>query len=142
MHEPARRPGRDGEEHPCSTSAKVYPDVTLRQNDEKCSTGASESCARKEDTSQASSLCGVCPPDLALKFRNVIGNWVPPTGQNEITDFGDDDWLIESKQNRKCGFRRREEGIICSSHANTTTWPQVCFLPEVDIYALPFTVPY
>ncbi|KAI9165154.1 hypothetical protein LWI28_008738 [Acer negundo] len=215
MHEPALRPGREGKQHPCSSSTKGRPELTLRHNDRKpCpSIGATESCAQMVDenpclstratescaqivdekpclstescaqmvdenpclstratescaqivdekpclstgptksrvqmvkTSPASSLCGICPPDLTLKLRDVIGNWVPPSIQSDSTDFSDEEWLFESKQNEKCRSRRCEEDIVASSHTNTTAWPQlqVCYLPEVDIYALPFTVPY
>ncbi|KAL5752451.1 hypothetical protein ACOSQ2_022958 [Xanthoceras sorbifolium] len=101
IHEPALRPGKEQEEHPYSTSTK--------------------GCSEEEETALVTSLYGICPPDLALKFRDLIGNWVPLRVQSECIDFGDEEWLFELKHNQKS--RRSEEDVV-------------------DIYALPFTVPY
>ncbi|KAH7566243.1 hypothetical protein JRO89_XS08G0123700 [Xanthoceras sorbifolium] len=98
MHEPALRPGKEREEHPCSTSTK----------------GCSE-----EETALVTSLYGICPPDFALKFRDLIGNWVPPRVQSECIDFDNEEWLFELKHNQKS--RRSKEDVVVSSHANTTT---------------------
>lgn len=143
MQEPALTSNRDKDEHPCSTSSKVSPDVNVRHKEEHHSIRKMETQLLKQQKTQAStssSLCRKCPPDLALKFRDVIGNWVPPPPlPNQVTDVGDDDWLFTSKENQNHGLRRHEDDIVGPSFS----WPpKSCLLPEVDIYALPFTVPY
>ncbi|TXG59828.1 hypothetical protein EZV62_014401 [Acer yangbiense] len=132
------------DENPCLSTRATESCAQIVDEKPCFSTRPTKSRVQKVETSPALSLCGICPPDLTLKLRDVIGNWVPPSIQSDCTDFGDEEWLFESKQNQKCGSRRCEEDIVASSHTNTITWPQpqVCYLPEVDIYALPFTVPY
>ncbi|KAK1586448.1 hypothetical protein Q3G72_002655 [Acer saccharum] len=138
------RPTKSRDENPCLSTRAAESCAQIVDEKPCFSTRPTKSRVQMVETSPASSLCGICPPDLTLKLRDVIGNWVPPSIQSDCTDFGDEEWLFESKQNQKCGSRRCEEDIVASSHTNTITWPQpqVCYLPEVDIYALPFTVPY
>ncbi|KAL5819092.1 hypothetical protein ACOSQ4_022934 [Xanthoceras sorbifolium] len=105
MHEPALRPGKEREEHPCSTSTKGCSEVTLRCNDEKC-------CLSIGTFQCLTSLYGICPPDFALKFRDLIGNWVPPRVQSECIDFDNEEWLFELKHNQKS--RRSKEDVVVS----------------------------
>lgn len=128
---------------PCSAAAEMCPELTLRVNEEKpcLSTSVSESSAQMAETVVPSSLCGRCSPQLALKFRDVIENWVPPPMEPDCT-FGYKEWLFGTRQDRIHGAKICEAGGLGLPHANSTTLPHVCYLPEVDMYALPFTVPY
>ncbi|XP_022775439.1 vicilin-like seed storage protein At2g18540 isoform X2 [Durio zibethinus] len=144
MHEHAPRPGRELEEHPCSTSSIRWPEVTFKLSKEKpCpSSGASESV--NAEASLSSNLCSTCSPILALEFKNLVEDWVVPTlqMQSELTSFNHEDWLFQKKLNHKSWVEGSKDGNVGSSQINSKTWPHARYLPEADIYALPFTVPF
>ncbi|KAH6799916.1 hypothetical protein C2S52_000380 [Perilla frutescens var. hirtella] len=78
-----------------------------------------------------------------LIYRNLIENWVPPQLQDVCFDGGDEDWLFGSKGKVEQPEKRsmcRDDIMSCSN--TSSLWPRVQYLPEVDIYALPFTVPF
>lgn len=85
----------------------------------------------------------------ALLYRNLIENWVPPQMNDLCAEAGDDDWLFGSK-NKKAEVSesrkicRDESSFSCSnSNSNSSSlWPRAQYLPEVDLYALPYTVPF
>ena len=143
MHEHAPRPGRELEEHPCSTSSIRCPELTFKLSKVKpfSSSGASESLAHNAEASLSSNLCSSCSPTLALEFKNIVEDWVVPTLQTERTSFGED-WLFQKKQNLSSGVKNSNDGIVGLSQINSPTWPHAYYLPEADIYALPFTVPF
>ncbi|XVF59816.1 hypothetical protein PTKIN_Ptkin07bG0306200 [Pterospermum kingtungense] len=143
-HEHAPRPGRQLEQHPCSTASTRHPELTFKLSKEKpCSSSrASESLAHNAEASMPLSLCSSCPPTLALEFKNLVEDWVVPSLQTEQTSFDEDDWLFQKKQNITSGFKSNTNGNVGPSQISLPTWPQACYLPEADIYALPFTIPY
>lgn len=156
MHEPVPRSG-GVVENPCSTSRKMCPEHAVRLCKEKprcptavsesskkprLSTGDSECYSQMAETSVPSKFCGSCSPLLASKFLDVIENWVPPPMPSDSNDFGDQEWLFVTKQRSRDKRCDLDSVGVTTSHANTTTWPRVCYLPEADVYALPFTVPF
>ncbi|KAL7207432.1 hypothetical protein ACSBR1_029395 [Camellia fascicularis] len=72
-------------------------------------------------------------------YKDLIENWVAPLVQSEQTDLGEQEWLFQ---------RKNQDGERCQASSNvlcggsSTLWPHAQYLPEVDIYALPFTVPF
>lgn len=157
MHEPVPRSGGGVVENPCSTSRKMCPEHSVRLCKEKprlptavsesskkprLSTGDSECYSQMAETSVPSKFCGSCSPLLASKFLDVIENWVPPPMPSDSNDFGDQEWLFVTKQRSRDKRCDLDSVGVTTSHANTTTWPRVCYLPEADVYALPFTVPF
>ncbi|XVF62212.1 hypothetical protein PTKIN_Ptkin08bG0199300 [Pterospermum kingtungense] len=142
MLEHATRPVRELEEHPCSTSSR--PELTSKLSKENpCSSpGASESLTHYAEALLPSNLCSSCPPTLALEFKNVIEDWVVPALQSELTSFSDEDWLFQKNQGHNSGVESSKEGNVGLCRVHSTTWPRACYLPEADIYALPFTVPF
>ncbi|XP_022740691.1 uncharacterized protein LOC111292527 [Durio zibethinus] len=143
MHEHASRPGRELEKRPCSTSSIGRSELTFKLSKEKpCSSCASESLGNKAEAFLPSNLCGSCSPTLALEFKILVEDWVVPTLQTEWTSFGDEDWLSQKKQNLNGRVERSKDGNVGLSQMNSTTWPHACYLPEADIYALPFTIPF
>uniref|UniRef100_A0A2P2JLP5 Uncharacterized protein n=2 Tax=Rhizophora mucronata TaxID=61149 RepID=A0A2P2JLP5_RHIMU len=148
IHEPAHVSGREQEEHPCSTSRSTCQDSTLGLNNEKpfLPSGPSDIFASRAKLDLPTKLCGSCSPHLALKFRNLVENWVPPLMQCEYTDLDNQEWLLESTRPQKenCRLEFCGAGSAGLSHGDTTPYPypQTCYLPDADIYALPFTVPY
>ncbi|XP_022751485.1 stress response protein nst1-like [Durio zibethinus] len=144
MHEHAPRPGRELEEHPYSTASIRRPELTIKLSKEKLcsSSGASESLAHNAEASLPSNLCSSCSPTLALELKNLVEDWVVPTLQTERTSFGEEDWLFQKKQNLSSGIKSSNEGNLGLSQINSPTWPHACYLPEADVYALPFTIPF
>ncbi|XP_031276744.1 uncharacterized protein LOC116135177 [Pistacia vera] len=127
----------------CLLVGEMCPKLMLRVNEEKSclSTRVSQSSAQMAETVVPSSLCGRCSPQLALKSRDVIENWVPPPTELDCT-FDDKEWLFRAKQDQICEAKIGEVGSLGLPLSNSTTLPHVCYLLEADIYALPFTVPY
>lgn len=141
MQEQSHRTGLEERERPCSTSTEMCPELILRISEEKpCdSTRVSESSAQMAETVVPSSLC-CCSPQ-SLKLRDFIENWFPPPMEPDCSS-DDMEWLFGTKQDKKCGAKIAKVGSLGLPHANYTTLPHACYLPEADIYALPFTLPY
>ncbi|KAK8673299.1 hypothetical protein V6N13_111645 [Hibiscus sabdariffa] len=137
------RSGRELEEHPCSTSNIILPVLTSKLSKEKpcSSSGAPDNVAHNAQSSLPPNLCRSCSPKLALQFKSLVEDWVVPTLQSELTSFGDEDWLFQ-KQNLNSGIKSSKDGNVGSCQMNSTSWPRARFLPDADIYALPFTVPF
>lgn len=76
-----------------------------------------------------------------LLYKNLTENWVPPQLQNGCVDLDDNDWLLPSKNEKKRRICRADSISSCSS-SSAALWPVATYLPEVDVYALPFTVPF
>lgn len=81
-------------------------------------------------------------PPMVSKFRDLFKNWVPPPMQDECTEFGDETWLFELKQNRNDSVERCKDGNDMLSNEPSTLWPRAHFLPAVDIFALPYASPF
>ncbi|RVX03330.1 hypothetical protein CK203_019945 [Vitis vinifera] len=105
----------------CSTS-KV-PEIVV-QNDANASKGSRSSKSKKQRAES--------------RYKALVEDWVPPLLQAEQTDLDDQEWLF-----RKHGDRhesKRHETInydLCYG-----SWPRAQYLPEADVYALPYTVPF
>ncbi|KAE8655950.1 hypothetical protein F3Y22_tig00117012pilonHSYRG00044 [Hibiscus syriacus] len=143
-HEHVPGTGRELEEHLCSTANIRLPELTPKLSKEKpfSSSGASESVARSAQASLSTSLCSSCSPTLALGFKNLVEDWVVPTQQTDITSFVDEDWLFQRKRNLNNGVKSNKDENIGSSQMSSTSWPHARFLPDADIYALPFMAPF
>lgn len=66
---------------------------------------------------------------------------VPLVLQPEIVE-DDEDWLFGSKQQRQEPKLKSSDDITCRQSSSSNLWPQAQLLPEADIFALPFTVPF
>ncbi|XP_058220114.1 uncharacterized protein LOC131330513 [Rhododendron vialii] len=78
-------------------------------------------------------------PTVESLFKDLVENWVSPPLQSERTDLDELDWLF----GRKHPVRERVKAsndVSCIGSANLL--PRAHYLPEVDIYALPFTIPF
>jgi hypothetical protein len=73
-------------------------------------------------------------------YEALIKNWVPPSLQCEGNDFDDEEWLFRPKQEERHGSKRFKAGNNVSCGGSPTLWPHAHYLPEADIYALPYTV--
>ncbi|KAL2503952.1 hypothetical protein Adt_19573 [Abeliophyllum distichum] len=80
---------------------------------------------------------------LELQYKNLVENWVPSELHNLANDPNDQEWLFQSKDKGvrpEKRFRSSGDGMSCSS--SLALWPQSKYLPDADIYALPFVVPF
>ncbi|KAM0019615.1 hypothetical protein Hdeb2414_s0025g00657821 [Helianthus debilis subsp. tardiflorus] len=69
------------------------------------------------------------------KYEKLIGSWLPPVYQAELPD---DDWLSSSKAPRSV---LKVDAETCRE--SVASWqPCARFIAEVDIHALPYTVPF
>ncbi|KAL0438396.1 UNVERIFIED_CONTAM: hypothetical protein Slati_2322600 [Sesamum latifolium] len=80
---------------------------------------------------------------MELQYKNLIENWIPPQWQDSSLDSDEQDWLFQGKNEGKRAEKRQKAGndsLPCSS--SSAIWPHAQYLQEVDVYALPFTVPF
>lgn len=82
---------------------------------------------------------------IEFQYKNLIENWLPPSLPSDNLDLEDDQsWLFQRKPKQA----RVEEKNIGSSNDKTcgscsSLWqPRAQYLPDVDLYALPYTVPF
>ncbi|KAA8532003.1 hypothetical protein F0562_006855 [Nyssa sinensis] len=141
--EHAPRPVGEGIEHHHYNSRIISQDIASKLSKEKpCpSSGSSEFLSQKLQTAATSCLHHGSSL-LELKFRDLIENWVPPILESECTDLDDQEWLFPTKHNHSFGVKRFEAGMDVLTRKCSASWPGACYLPEVDVYALPFTVPF
>ncbi|CAN8229203.1 unnamed protein product [Cochlearia groenlandica] len=140
-------------QHPCSTSAPEHaskPCEVKRKDKETKKLGKEKkrsSFSIPDTTYQPSSLCSICPPSLAVQFLSVVENWVPNTTETRaepLTNSENDWWLSKKPSNHKFGTERCKQvnnetkEVSCSIMA----WPCARLLPEADIHALPYTIPF
>ncbi|CAN6541501.1 unnamed protein product [Malus baccata var. baccata] len=123
VQEPAPRQGIDEGRYRCSTSGKASKEHSSRSGKEKHRKSGSGS--------------------LSSQYREVIENWVqPPISQCLPMDVDDEGWLFEAKTKKNCGVEKPTVVSEKLSYGDSTSWPCARLLPESDIYALPYTVPF
>ncbi|KAL2468225.1 hypothetical protein Fot_51750 [Forsythia ovata] len=80
---------------------------------------------------------------LELQYNYLVENWVPSELHTLVNDKDDQEWLFQSKDkgvHPEKSFRSSGDGMSCSS--SLALWPQSKYLPDADICALPFVVPF
>ena len=75
-------------------------------------------------------------------YKTLFENWVLPPAHYLGDDFGDEDWLLGKKQADTNGSKRLKAGNDVSSCRCPTSWPHAHYLPEAEIHALPYTIPF
>lgn len=82
---------------------------------------------------------GVHTAESPYKF--LIEDWVPPSLEFDQTNCDDEDWLFRTKKqvHASKSLRSQRDGPCLESSA---LWPSALYLPQVDVYALPYTVPF
>lgn len=81
----------------------------------------------------------------ALQYKTLIENWTPlPLQFDQINDNDDDgdDWLSLTKHQGKPVAKSYEVDCNVACRAGATSYPRAHFLPEAEIYALPYSVPF
>lgn len=156
---------RDQPQPPCSTSApqhaskpheeKIKHHTSTRKHKEKHREKKHKEkklpSTTAQETYQPSSLCRLCPPSMAEQFLNVVENWVPNTTESrvELTSPEEDEcwWLMKKPSSNKTDTERCKQLLGRNNETkeviNTSiAWPHARLLPEADVYALPYTVPF
>ncbi|KAJ0969926.1 hypothetical protein J5N97_022803 [Dioscorea zingiberensis] len=81
------------------------------------------------------------------RYRDIVANWNPPPFHCELSDDAEEGWLFKSRV-QKCDsvVKTCNSGTEALGHGNTNTMvsiqPRACYIPDVDMYALPYVVPY
>lgn len=135
---------REQPQHLCSTS-KPHEE---KKKDQILKTKPIKEKKSSSTSDPSSGLCRFCPPSLAVQFLNVVENWVPNTIERsvELTNYEDDEcwWFLKKPSSHKFGTERCKQlnnetkQVVSSSMA----WPCARLLPEADVHALPYTVPF
>lgn len=139
-------------QHPCSTSAPEHAskpreekrkDPILRR---KLGKEKKISSAPTPETYQPTKSRCSCPPSMVLQFLNVVENWVPNTIEQRVDLINSEDeecwWSLKkpSSPTERCKQVNRNNEI--KQVSNSMGWPCARLLPEADVYALPYTVPF
>ncbi|CAG7900728.1 unnamed protein product [Brassica rapa] len=94
-----------------------------------------------QETAGASKLCRKCPSSTAVRFLDLIENWAPDLVESKLIDTEDQElWLV-----MKVGAKRHHHQVnnqTTSNGRSSMVWPTARFLPEAELHALPFTVPF
>ncbi|CAL5383436.1 unnamed protein product [Camellia sinensis] len=80
---------------------------------------------------------------VASLYNDLVENWVPLPPQllqGEQTDLDELEWLFQRKHQDE--ERSTEVNSDASCRGGSTLWPRAMYMPEADIWALPFTVPF
>ncbi|WCJ35071.1 hypothetical protein M5689_016339 [Euphorbia peplus] len=78
-----------------------------------------------------------------LQYKSLIEDWIPPTLEL-YQDIFDDSWFLESQeQDPGCKRLKLSQGDQpCNQSSSSSLWPCARYLPEADIFALPYTLPF
>ncbi|KAL0694221.1 hypothetical protein Bca4012_061401 [Brassica carinata] len=102
---------------------------------------ASRVCQEKtKESIRPSNLGSKCSPSMAMRFFNLIENWAPDRVESKLNDSEDQElWLL-----MKVGAKRQHQVSIQTTRngSSSMVWPTAQFLPEAELYALPFTLPF
>ncbi|KAI6687667.1 hypothetical protein NL676_024495 [Syzygium grande] len=139
----------------CTTSGRAdFPPKYLRETSHApCQTNTSSADARElvlakpETSAQLDTAFQTVPSssrnessELESAYEALMDHWVPLPLDHGLDEPVDEDWLFQTKRAEGKGLKRPKAGddvVIPSS------WPpQAHYLPEAEIYALPYTVPF
>ncbi|XP_010489417.1 PREDICTED: uncharacterized protein LOC104767085 isoform X1 [Camelina sativa] len=121
-----RDPSRDITTEP-SSSLRTHPEQEKPSSSHQETIGPSKLSCRK------------CPPSMAGQFLNLIENWTPDRVESKLTDSEDQEWWLLIKFGAK---RQQVNNQKSNQGSSSMVWPTARFLPEAELHALPFTVPF
>lgn len=135
-----------GSSREISTKLSQEKKTMLLKDDRKISKqhGKEKSCSSHQETIGSSKLCSSkCPPSMAVQFLNLIENWTPDRVESKLTDSEDqEEWWLFMKFGAKRDHHHHVSNQKTSQGSSSMVWPIARFLPEAEIHALPFTVPF
>ncbi|XP_038718626.1 uncharacterized protein LOC120011553 [Tripterygium wilfordii] len=144
-------------EQSCSTSGRAESNAQYEENtctpDQKQWSCAKQSMARL-DRVKCSGLVEVPGLDIRPKsyqnetqkveslYRDLIEEWLPPPIQLDQESLDDQDWLFGVRRQNGNGSKRIAACQDVAQCLSPTLWPRAHYLPEADVFALPFIVPF
>ena len=99
-----------------------------------------ESTGTKSDSKACLNVGRIQSPNSL--YRTLIEKWVPSRPELGQNDLDDQDWLFGSKQHNMLESRIHKLDNVASCSRSSTLWPQANYLPEVDMFALPYSLPF
>ncbi|KAG5246511.1 DNA ligase [Salix suchowensis] len=74
-------------------------------------------------------------------YKVLIEDWVSPPPQFELNDSDDQEWLFEAPKRERHGNKILNtcRDVLCHE---SSLFPRGHYLPEADVYALPYTIPF
>lgn len=78
---------------------------------------------------------------MESQFKELLEIWNPPQLLMDFSDFDNQEWLFERKQQCNQGAEQHKESDNPDS-GSSSLWPRACYLPGADVYALPYAIPY
>ncbi|KAK9271006.1 hypothetical protein L1049_026594 [Liquidambar formosana] len=140
-----------GQEQHCSTSSRtnlVSVEITPRPDRELlCSTSgrteifAQDGVGTVLGSKRSKRFENKMQKSEAL-YKALIENWVPTSLQGEQTDYDDQQWLFKTEQQDRHVAKRLKVSNGVLDYGSQSLCPRAHYLPEADIYALPYTVPF
>ncbi|CAL9223371.1 unnamed protein product [Arabidopsis halleri] len=97
------------------------------------------SSSHQDSTGPSKLLCRKCPPSMAGQLLNLIENWAPDRVESKLADSEDQEWWLFIKFGSK---RQQVSNQKTNQGRSSMVWPTARFLPEAEVHALPFTVPF
>ncbi|KAL6212773.1 hypothetical protein ACLB2K_017990 [Fragaria x ananassa] len=126
------------------TSGKADFETDLKMTEIVHAPSAKTNVESEKAASTSDQKVSTCDHAEDVLHQSLIVNWVQPLLQSVLDDYGDQDWLFETKRENSHGSKRFEASneVLLSGRTNQTFWPQAHWLPESGLSALPFTVPF
>lgn len=81
---------------------------------------------------------------IEFHYKNLIENWLPPSLPSDNLDLEDDQsWLFQRKPKQARVEEKNLGGSDKTCGSCSSLWQQRAqYLPDVELYALPYTVPF
>ncbi|KAH7663229.1 hypothetical protein IHE45_14G039300 [Dioscorea alata] len=78
------------------------------------------------------------------RYQDLVSNWNPQQFQYELSDDSEDNWLFGSRQGKDndAGCKTGAESSVYGNTTAVSFQPRACYIPEMDMHALPFVVPF
>ncbi|KAJ6999150.1 hypothetical protein NC653_015093 [Populus alba x Populus x berolinensis] len=74
-------------------------------------------------------------------YQDLIAN-LEESFQFELNNLVDQEWLFGTTKQDRHGYKRLKVCHDVSCHADSTTRLRAQYLPEADVYGLPYTIPF
>ncbi|KAK1554263.1 hypothetical protein Q3G72_009889 [Acer saccharum] len=149
-------------EQSCSTAGKVSESqdrqretVQVRgKEQQQCSTNSvnvelpppKSDSARKEkvEPSVAKTAFEIEMQRTESMYQSLMGDLVsiPLVTKTEMDTSDDLDWLLGTKKQRQESKTLKASDVDVSCRQSSSMWPHAQYLPEADIYSLPYTIPF
>ncbi|GFP93389.1 hypothetical protein PHJA_001483300 [Phtheirospermum japonicum] len=126
----------------CENTGKV---ILLRLPSKKQNEVDAALAKEQQPCSTSGSVVLTSMQKMELQYKNLLEDCFPTQIQDACLHSDDLDWLFQGRnQEARVEKKRRigSESLSCSRSFSGLLWPRAEYLREVDIYALPYTVPY